>query len=236
MVVGPPKRPWGRAGADRRPQSGILLQTQPENPYRVIRDWSSCSWGTTRISQNSGQPAQAAALPHWLAADTSSSACNAFAPIWLLLATVQALPAKLQHAKGVLQLQKTVEGGLNLWTNNPTGKRRAHGWCYRTGDAELPAYMWYLEERRWQSRACLYKVCITAAQVLSYLSRRSDTRYVWLASMMNISWLMRSSAWIRPSSRPTTVILRSFNIITARNGYVFSRRAWETGKQAQTSP
>lgn len=91
------------------------------------------------------------------------------------------------------------------------------------------------EGGRGQSRACLSTVGAAAAPVPPYLSRRSDTRYVWLASMMNISWLMRSSAWMRPSSRPTTVILRSLSMITARNGYVFSRRACDT-EQAQTSP
>ena len=137
MLLGSPQ--WGRGGADRRPEGRILLRTQPANPYRVTRDRSLVlARHYQKRSQNSGQPALAAALAHQLAADaTSPPACNAFAPTWLLLATVQALPAKLQHAKGVLQLQKTLEhshppfssgpvwathpapwlqGGLNLWT------------------------------------------------------------------------------------------------------------------------
>lgn len=61
------------------------------------------------------------------------------------------------------------------------------GMCYRTGDVDLPAYIWCLEGGRGHSRTCLHRVCINGAQVPSYLSRRSDTRYVWLASMMNIS-------------------------------------------------
>lgn len=159
-----------------------------------------------RHYQNHHQnPGQAAALAHQRAADSGSPpAYNAFAPTWLQLATVQALPTKLQHTKGVLQLQKNAEHSHPPSSSGPMGTTH-----FPSLAIWWPAFMaqgshweeespWAVTEqvvliylpthgvwREEKSRAC--HLCITGAQVLSYLSRRSDTRYVWLASMMNIS-------------------------------------------------
>lgn len=51
----------------------------------------------------------------------------------------------------------------------------------------LPTHGVWREEGGRAEPTSTRSVCVTGAQVPSYLSRRSDTRYVWLASMMNIS-------------------------------------------------
>ena len=67
-----------------------------------------------------------------------------------------------------------------------------------------------------------------------YTCHHSQSRSGCLPLLLNINDSDNEYLHIKPSILATTVILLSFNTITARKGYVFSRRACDTTKQDYT--
>lgn len=98
VLQGPPTETMGKSwGEDRRPKGIILFQ----RAYKSLLNYQGLELVLVQHCQKCSQ--NSANSPY------SQTTCNASAPTCLPLATVQPLPANLQHAKGVLLLQKIVE-------------------------------------------------------------------------------------------------------------------------------
>lgn len=156
-----------REGTDRKPEGDILQQ-------RVCKLFLQLSGTGSHVSKAPKLlEFRTARLGSTTQKETGCKhqlSSNSFPPTRLLL-TISNLHLQLQHTTGLLQ--KTVEqsasplssgpvqpthqtpqlqGLLNLQTSAPTGKRRDHSLCYRTGDADLHIYTQHLEGGGGQSR------------------------------------------------------------------------------------